>query len=66
MKIKIYFMICVLFSVIFFIIINESGVFMTDEEFINSHPEIYREDGEWRSDWRDYLKNPEIYTGEFK
>ena len=39
---------------------------MTDEEFINSHPEIYREDGEWRSDWRDYLKNPEIYTGEFK
>ena len=66
MKIKIYFIICVLFSVIFFIIINESGVFMTDEEFINSHPEIYREAGEWRSDWRDYLKNAEIYTGEFK
>lgn len=40
-----------------------SGAFQSDEAYIKSHPEIYREDGNWREDWAKYLAHPEVYEG---
>ena len=46
-----------------FAVAEESGAFMSDEEYIDAHPEIYRPDGNWREDWAKYLAHPEVYSG---
>ena len=46
-----------------FVVAEKSGAFMSDEEYINAHPEIYRPDGNWREDWAKYLEHPEVYSG---
>lgn len=46
-----------------FALAQKSGAFMSDEEYINAHPEIYRPDGNWREDWAKYLEHPEVYSG---
>lgn len=46
-----------------FALAQKSGAFMSDEEYIDAHPEIYRPDGNWREDWAKYLEHPEVYSG---
>ena len=46
-----------------FAVAKKSGAFMSDEEYIDAHPEIYRPDGNWREDWAKYLEHPEVYSG---
>lgn len=46
-----------------FVLVKKSGAFMSDEEYMDAHPEIYCPNGEWREDWADYLEHPEVYSG---
>ena len=47
-----------------FALVKKSGAFMSDEEYMDAHPEIYRPNGEWREDWTNYLEHPEVYSGQ--
>lgn len=47
-----------------FALVQNSGAFMSDEEYMDAHPEIYRSNGEWREDWANYLEHPEVYSGQ--
>ena len=47
-----------------FALAQNSGAFMSDEEYMDTHPEIYRPNGEWREDWANYLEHPEVYSGQ--
>ena len=43
---------------------KKSGAFMSDEKYMDAHPEIYRPNGEWREDRAGYLEHPEVYSGQ--
>ena len=47
-----------------FALAKKSGAFMSDEEYMDARPEIYRPNGEWREDWANYLEHPEVYSGQ--